>query len=206
MENIGFIFREFGASEIIFVIFAIGLIAIYNWLIKPDLDELKEHKTNFRNKIDNFPSKDDIKDLISFNPSIINEIHIAINNIINQLSNLSDSNDRDITSLKLNFSDDVEKLHLLINELKTNLYNHHEELTVVREVADDIKKNCSTLYEVIDKTLDQLEAKGIIDRLERIDYHNLNKIQVSANEISTLAAILSEALDKSKPSRKLDRV
>lgn len=188
MDYFLFIFREIGSSYSLYLGIGIGVIFLYTKLIKPDINELNYYRRNLKKRFDELPSKDDIKEIIT------------------QSTQQDLIDDDDLNSFKLTLSADIQKLENVIKELKNDIFEHHEELIIVKKISEDIKKNCTTMYEVIDKTLNQLESKGILDKLERIDYKNLNEIQISANELTTLATILNEALNKSRPPRKLDRV
>jgi len=191
MDYISFVFKEFGSSEIVFILITIAIVWLYRTFIKPPIDELKEYKKGLKSKIDLMATKEEVIDAIKSYCSdneIIDTFNNSYENIINEIQKITTNSEKD---------------HI---DLKNDLVTHHEELTSVREIIDTISKNCTALYEVTDKTLLQLEAKGLIDKLERVDYQNLNKIQVTANELSVLASLLKDTFNKSEQPRKLNRV
>lgn len=205
MDYISFIFKEFGSSEIVFIILTISIIFLYNKFICPPIEEYNELKKHYKAKIDDFATKDDIKNLVT-NVDCTGEINITVNNIIEKFTSLFEDNNENLESVKTSLKEEIIKLEELLKNLKEDIFIHHEELGNVKKISEEIKKITLTLYENTEKTLLQLESKGILDKFDRISSNDLNKIQISANELTVLASILSEVIDKSKPARKLDRI
>lgn len=203
-DYFSFFAKSFSSSEMVATFLAIGIFSIYAKLIRPQLIELKEYKTVYNNKIDELATKEDLETFFRQTENI-SGILKSLNDIITILTDNKNAHSDDICTLKLVLTNDIEKLNVILTDIKTTNIDNLEITEKIQTTINDIKKSINILNLVINRSVTQLEQKGYIEKIQD-DKTEITEIKTTVNELATLVTVLADTIEKSKPTKKLDRV
>lgn len=203
-DYFSFFAKSYSSSETVATILAIAIFSIYAKLIKPQLVELKEYKSEYKNKIDELATKEDLETFFRQIENISGTLK-SLNDIITILTDNKNAHSDDISTLKLVLTNDIEKLNVILTDIKTTNIDNLEITEKVQNTINDIKKSINILNLVINRSITQLEQKGYIEKIQD-DKTEITEIKTTVNELATLVTVLADTIEKSKPTKKLDRV
>lgn len=194
-------------------VFAIFLILglVYKEVIKPKMDRLKKYEEDTDERLKNLLTKDE---MIKLNDHSKNDI---IDDVVSKLKEniliikdeVHDVQEKmeDIKSIiKGALKEDIIKIKSMIESMQLNFSEHDKRLDYSEQDVDNLKSSYNKLYALIDKTIQQLELKEIIDKVERPAKEEAITESFSQDQVNTLINKIMPQLTRKVSKSRIDRV
>jgi hypothetical protein len=200
--------RLVGSDTAILAVSIIGILW-YKDQIKPSLEKKNEYETTLMEKTKILLTKDD---LISLKIGNTEEI---VEKIADKIKDLLEDYQQDIKEAKIKseeikailkgpLKDDIQKIKSILESMQLNISEHDVRVDFSERIIEDVKETLSIIYSLVDKILSQLETKGLVDKIDRVDF---NKSNISSKDIMNILDMMGRIAPRErKRDSKLSRL
>lgn len=192
------------SSESVMPIMILVALGIYNVIIKPERNELKDYREKTAKRLEDILSKDDFEKLIKTNISLTNieQSNYIIEKLKEYYNNLHENARLERLETIKDLKAEIIKLNDLVIKFNNYLADQENSLNNVNNELNQLANLLDSLYKIIKALIDELEEKGLIQKIELPKIKN----EISENEISTITKVIETILSKQQSKNKITKI